>query len=110
MIINAQQAAEILGYKTGSAVYRLIRQGALHPTNQPKQGAQKFFAKLDSKEVHSYLKEKRNGSNLIHTITTTAAKIPVMEDTKSESNVSNGIVTRLDRIEQKLDKLLRIWN
>lgn len=77
----------------------LMESGKLIPVNKKKEGAKKFFAKFNSKDVDVIYKEmKANGK--IHSSTT---KMEVI------SSPQNGILTRLSSIEEKLDLLIKMW-
>lgn len=96
MLLTTTQVAEKIG-KSTNQVTRLAKKGLLPTANQPKPGLTKFFMKFDSKAVAEYMKsEKIRPATVI-----TAA---------SDSGGPSGIVSRLDRMEKKLDRLLAIWS
>jgi len=100
MKITVSQAATKLKV-TNAAVRDMIKDGLLKDYAVRKNGKKRHYAILDSKEVNAFAKTYRkkthhkNYKSIVITPTTT----PKM-----------GITTQMERIEQKIDKLLAIWS
>jgi hypothetical protein len=100
MQLTTQQVAEKL--KIGSTqVKTLVKHGKLTPSNKKKPEATKFFMKFDSKDIAEYLKNNNTNGHRSR---------PIISASKDEDSKPTGIVTRLDRIESKIDKLLKLWS
>lgn len=110
MILTLTQVAEKLG-GSKDFVRRLAREGKLVPVNTKKEGAQRFYAKFDSKAVQELVrsgvivrpgKGKRLALNAV---------VPMVDTTETpERPMGTGILSKLDSIERKLDKLVAIWS
>jgi hypothetical protein len=93
---------------------RLIREGQLVPTNERKPGAQKWFMRFDLKAVDALRREMRDARTPVAKAETKPSITTFLKDdyltpraVSAEGAV--GIMTRLTHIEQKLDRLLRLW-
>lgn len=97
MILTAQQVKEKLGIGD-TRLKNLQKDGILKPVNKPKEGAKKFFARFDSKDVNRVAAELKG----------TFRQRPVRQvDTPSDSP-STGFLSRLERLENKVDAILKI--
>lgn len=93
MLITTKQAAEKLHIDL-STVRTLIRKGQLKDYGKRKEGATKHYALLDHKEVSEFAKVYKSRKT---------------SEGTSVAHPATGLLTRLDRIEEKLDQLLAIW-
>ncbi len=116
MRITTVQAADKLKVG-GSVIRRLIAEGVIKDYKPHKDGAQKHFSILDSVEVNALAKVYRprmtsdtvkklllngNGNHAeppVRVLTPPVAKSPV-----------EGVLSRLDRIESLLQKLVGMWS
>jgi len=106
MQISTKQAAAKLKLKSPGAVLGLIRQGILHDLATTKEGQKRHIAVLDSKEVAEVAKTYRPRHRFV--VTPTAQPTP--ETLKASMATPHGILSRLDAIEAKLNKLIAMWS
>lgn len=106
MILTQKQTEEKLGVGTGRLL-TMIKDGLISPSNQMPEGATKFFRKFDSVAVNKLLADmKANGSH----VKKQTKEIQIKENQiKETESVSKGIVHLLSEINEKLDKLIKIW-
>lgn len=128
MNLTTRQAAEKLEISMG-AVRRLIRDGELTDVKVHKEGLAKHYPLIDSKQVVEYLKAKReampkrnyvrragdvngNGHEVHADAPATAPTSPHTPDVNVKVTVPpmSGFKSQLDRIESKLDQLLKLWS
>lgn len=117
MKITGHQAKEILGITSASTISRLMKAGVLHDLKQHNKNCKKIFPIFDSAEVNKVAKvysPRMNPEQILaalqngHVLKKVVATKKI--ETESTPTVTNGIITRLDRIEQMLEKLLRMWS
>lgn len=79
---------------------KLVKEGVLTPINPKKEGAKKFFMKFREGDVIRVKKELK------------IRKPPVLVQTEAPSDtpLGSGIRTQLDRIEAKLDQIIKLWS
>lgn len=97
---NTKQVAEKLGVGLG-AVRNMASKNLIHDISIRKPNAKKHFAWFDSKEINEFAKsyKKRSRSNGSVTQTFTV-----------KENAPQGIMSRLERLEKKVDKLIAMWS
>jgi len=105
------------GYKSVKPVYDAILEGSLKVLNKKPKDALRFEKKLDPQSVHFWLEERK-----LH-----AEKYAAEEKAKEEKKAarlakkngkqlklklrgSNDEETQLDRIERKIDQLMKDWS
>jgi hypothetical protein len=98
MILNGTEVKKRL-HIGNDQFKRWIKSGKLTPLNRRKQGVKAYHAKFDSNTIDNLLYYK---------VGKPQAKIKVSAPKETE-HPGNGILTRLDRIEEKLDSLIRMW-
>jgi hypothetical protein len=119
MKLSRTQAKEKLGCGN-TTIEKFVEAKILTDLRPIKEGAQKHFAQFDSAEVNKLtrvyrypmsieavidaLQHVKNGSNKIPVVVE-----KVLAKRKEEEPKANGIITRLDRIESLLDKLVKVW-
>lgn len=98
MLLTVQQVAEKLGVSR-SVVHRMIRDKELIPANSPKEGAKKFYAKFQAKDINAY--KKANGTS----------KRPrrVVKNVTPVPNVLARMSDKLEELSAKIDALYNMW-
>ena len=130
MKLTLTQAAEKLNISSHS-ISTLIHKGVLTDLKPNNPNQKRHFSLLDSNEVNSFKKiiskfkfnkitdsvalelkklftESKNGNYPIQINSQVIKKDKTSQ--KLESTPINGITTRLNRLEQKLDQLIKIWS
>jgi len=115
--LSVRQVADMAGYKSVKPVYDAILEGSLKVLNKKPKDALRFEKKLDPQSVHFWLEERK-----LH-----AEKYAAEEKAKEEKKAarlakkngkqlklklrgSNDEETQLDRIERKIDQLMKDWS
>jgi len=96
MQLTSQQVKEIL-HIGDTKLSHLVKDGTLKPVNAKRPDAKKFFAKFDSKQVNELKKGMKVSNGAVRSVQT------------SKKAITENPFTRLDRIEEKLDKLINMW-
>ena len=100
MKLTAPQTAEKLNISIAQ-LNTLVAHGKLKPINGPKEGKKRFNRFFDSVDVNKYKSE--NG--------VVPKRIPKQILVDNGGSIGPlGFGARLDRIESKLDRLLKIWS
>lgn len=120
MKITAKQAAAILGFRGTSAVRRLIKEGKLTDLKVRKEGAQKHYPELDSKQVN----ELKKSGGLANRLSISRGQIRRHDPRRPlDVKVGHGAPTlikgileslqvladKVDEIDAKVDSLIKMW-
>lgn len=95
MKLTAKQTAEKLNISVAQ-LNTLVENNRLTVINKPTEGKSRVNRYFDSVEVNKLKQEN-------HLPKPRASK-------ETEAPMGNGIISRLDTIESKLDKLIKLWN
>ena len=113
MILNTPQVAEKLGV-TSAVIHNMVRLGVLKSLNEKKDGQKKVFYKFDSVAVNEFKKtHKRVGRTWYKNedapkVSLTPKGVAAFKTTEfqlPELGLSNGLITRLDRIETLVNEV-----
>lgn len=104
MNLSSQQVKDKL-HIGETKLHKLIEEGKLVTVNKPKEGATKFFRKFDSVAINKFYQEMKQNGIVGQDTKTKSKDLPELKEVSQ-----NGILTRLTRIEEKLDRLLKIWS
>ena len=99
MNLTTKQVAEKLGVDS-STINNWARSGKLKPTNNPKEGKSRFNRLFNSADINKFKAE--NG------ITPRKRRALLVDSGGSIGPLGFG--ARLERIESKIDRLLKIWS
>jgi hypothetical protein len=111
MNLNPAQVAEKLGV-TRTRIHTLIRNGLLVDVKPRTPGAKKHFPLIDSKQLQEYIKEHGKPNGRFRGLPLQKRSEPTAVDSFPEPVAAKplGFKSQLDRIEAKLDTLLKIWS
>lgn len=104
MLLDSKQAAVKLGL-TISQFKRLLKKGLIPTFNKP-EGGHRFHARFDSRVITAL----RKGGTLPVSGRPAPTRAAELETNGANSPATDGIFTRLDRLEAKIDRLLAIWS
>jgi hypothetical protein len=96
MLLTSQQVKDQL-HIGDTRLRKLETEGVLIPVNKPKDGAKKFFRKYDSKDVTKVRVDMKASG-------TAPAPKPVASQTSPKS-----VMTLLTEMNDKLDRLIKMW-
>jgi hypothetical protein len=114
MHLNPVQVAEKLGI-TRTRVHTMIKAGLLVDVKPHDPSKQKHFPLIDSKQLAEYIKANGKPNSTRFSFRNGGApRVPPTKAPVPVPSVGPGILTRieerLDRIESKVEALLRIWS
>lgn len=110
MMLTTVQAADILGVSKDK-IKTFIEKGLLKDYRERKEGAKKHYSKLNQKEVREFAKSDEFKVLKVSRYIKNGQGDKIIASIKpAPAPVAQGIMTRLDAIESKLDTLLKIWS
>lgn len=100
LTVNIKQAADILKLPAYH-IKKLVQSGDLVDVGKNSVGKTKHVAMITVNSIKEFMKEIKNHKH------EETPKLPLFRE---ESKPVSGFMTKLERIESKLDKLIKMWS
>lgn len=106
MKLNSTQVAEKLGVTKGT-LHRFMKRGMLTDLGTRKEGAKRHTLKFDSKQVNELAKTYKNRRRVWTENGNGTA--PVVQAAAPTTTPATGILSLIMEMNEKLDRLLKVW-